>query len=157
MELIWQFTAENKNSKMQKPFLKLLYLQKKSSTRENQNGIMWIDLGLRYSIQETSYQYFGCFINLGCPWNLGKHSGCFMITRCSISWFVYQWHHFTMSWDSNVDYVHDVIFWFYLIGHLRSPISHFFGVSHGYTDHYQGRGQAIRPTAALINIHESLI
>ena len=34
MELIWQFTAENKNSKNAKPFLKLFYLQKKSSTRE---------------------------------------------------------------------------------------------------------------------------
>ena len=31
------------------------------------------------------------------------------------------------------------------------------GVSHGYTDHYQGRGQSSRPTAALINIHEPLI
>ena len=31
------------------------------------------------------------------------------------------------------------------------------GVSLGYTDYYQGRGQAIRPTAALINIHEPLI
>ena len=31
------------------------------------------------------------------------------------------------------------------------------GVSRGYTDHYQGRGQAIRPTATLINIHEPLI
>ena len=31
------------------------------------------------------------------------------------------------------------------------------GVSRGYTDYYQGRGQAIRPTAALINIHEPLI
>ena len=33
----------------------------------------------------------------------------------------------------------------------------FVGVSRGYTDYYQGRGQAIRPTAALINIHEPLI
>ena len=31
------------------------------------------------------------------------------------------------------------------------------GVSRGYTDYYQGRGQAIRLTAALINIHEPLI
>ena len=31
------------------------------------------------------------------------------------------------------------------------------GVSRGYTDHYQGRGHSIRPTAALINIHEHLI
>ena len=33
----------------------------------------------------------------------------------------------------------------------------FVGVSRGYTDHYQGRGHSIRPTAALINIHEHLI
>ena len=31
------------------------------------------------------------------------------------------------------------------------------GVSRRYTDHYQGRGHSIRPTAALINIHEHLI
>ena len=31
------------------------------------------------------------------------------------------------------------------------------GVSRGYTDHHQGRGHSIRPTAALINIHEHLI
>ena len=31
------------------------------------------------------------------------------------------------------------------------------GVSRGYTDHYQGRGHSIRPTAPLINIHEHLI
>ena len=31
------------------------------------------------------------------------------------------------------------------------------GVSRGYTDYYQGRGHSIRPTAALINIHEHLI
>ena len=31
------------------------------------------------------------------------------------------------------------------------------GVSRGYTDHYQGQGQAIRPTVTLINIHEPLI
>ena len=31
------------------------------------------------------------------------------------------------------------------------------GVSCGYTDHYQGRGHSIRPTATLINIHEHLI
>ena len=30
------------------------------------------------------------------------------------------------------------------------------GVSRGYTDYYQGRGQAIRPTATFINIHEPL-
>ena len=30
-------------------------------------------------------------------------------------------------------------------------------VSCGYTDHYQGRGHSIRPTATLINIHEHLI
>ena len=30
-------------------------------------------------------------------------------------------------------------------------------VSRRYTDYYQGRGQAIRPTATLINIHEHLI
>ena len=30
-------------------------------------------------------------------------------------------------------------------------------VSRGYTDHYQGRDQAIRLTATLINIHEPLI
>ena len=34
MELIWQFTTENKNSKNAKPFLKLFYLQKKSSLME---------------------------------------------------------------------------------------------------------------------------
>ena len=34
---------------------------------------------------------------------------------------------------------------------------YFVGVSRGYTNHYQGRGQAIRPTAALINIHDPLI
>ena len=33
----------------------------------------------------------------------------------------------------------------------------FVGVSRGYTDYYQGRGHSIRPTAALINIHEHLI
>ena len=33
----------------------------------------------------------------------------------------------------------------------------FVGASRGYTDHYQGRGHSIRPTAALINIHEHLI
>ena len=33
----------------------------------------------------------------------------------------------------------------------------FVGVSRGYTDHHQGRGHSIRPTAALINIHEHLI
>ena len=27
------------------------------------------------------------------------------------------------------------------------------GVSRRYTDHYQGRGHSIRPTAAVINIH----
>ena len=31
------------------------------------------------------------------------------------------------------------------------------GVSRGYTDHYQGRGQSSRLTATLINIHEPLI
>ena len=31
------------------------------------------------------------------------------------------------------------------------------GVTRGYTDHHQGRGHSIRPTAALINIHEYLI
>ena len=31
------------------------------------------------------------------------------------------------------------------------------GVSRGYTDYHQGRGHSIRPTAALINIHEHLI
>ena len=31
------------------------------------------------------------------------------------------------------------------------------GVSRGYTDHYQGRGHSIRPTATVINIHEHLI
>ena len=31
------------------------------------------------------------------------------------------------------------------------------GVSRGYTDYYQGRGHSIRPTAAVINIHEHLI
>ena len=31
------------------------------------------------------------------------------------------------------------------------------GVSHGYIDHYQGRGHSSRPTAVLINIHEPLI
>ena len=31
------------------------------------------------------------------------------------------------------------------------------GVSRRYTDHHQGRGHSIRPTAALINIHEHLI
>ena len=30
-------------------------------------------------------------------------------------------------------------------------------VSHGYTNHHQGRGHSIRPTATLINIHEHLI
>ena len=30
-------------------------------------------------------------------------------------------------------------------------------VSRGYTDHYQGRGHSIRPTATVINIHEHLI
>ena len=34
---------------------------------------------------------------------------------------------------------------------------HNVGVSRGYTDYYQGRGQAIRLTATLINIHEPLI
>ena len=34
---------------------------------------------------------------------------------------------------------------------------HIVGVSCRYTDHYQGRGHSIRPTAALINIHEHLI
>ena len=29
-----------------------------------QHGIMWVDLDLLYSIHETSYQYFGCFIHL---------------------------------------------------------------------------------------------
>ena len=49
-------------------------------------------------------------INFTCPWNLGKHSGCFMILRWRpISWFVYQWRHFTIPRDSHVDYVHDVI------------------------------------------------
>ena len=37
------------------------------------------------------------------------------------------------------------------------PTAQDVGVSRGYTDHYQGQGQAIRPTAALINIHEPLI
>ena len=31
------------------------------------------------------------------------------------------------------------------------------GVTRGYTDHYQGRGHSIRPTATVINIHEHLI
>ena len=31
------------------------------------------------------------------------------------------------------------------------------GVSRGYTDHHQGQGHSIRPTATLINIHEHLI
>ena len=31
------------------------------------------------------------------------------------------------------------------------------GISRGYTDYHQGRGHSIRPTAALINIHEHLI
>ena len=34
------------------------------------------------------------FIDLRCPWNLGKRSGCFMIIKWPISWFVYQWRHF---------------------------------------------------------------
>ena len=36
-------------------------------------------------------------------------------------------------------------------------IFHTVGVSRGYTDHHQGRGQSTRLTAALINIHEHLI
>ena len=39
---------------------------------------------------------------------------------------------------------------------VRSAVSSV-GVSRGYTDYYQGRGQAIRLTANLINIHEPLI
>ena len=39
----------------------------------------------------------------------------------------------------------------------RVPIIPFVGVSRGYTDHHQGRGHSIRPTATLINIHEHLI
>ena len=35
------------------------------------------------------------FIELGYPSDLGKCSGCFMIIRWPINWFVYQWHHFT--------------------------------------------------------------
>ena len=37
------------------------------------------------------------FIELRCPWNLGKRSGCFMIIRWNISWFVYQRRHFATS------------------------------------------------------------
>ena len=40
---------------------------------------------------------------------------------------------------------------------VQSEIVDFVRVSCGYTDYYQGRGQAIRQTAALINIHEPLI
>ena len=52
------------------------------------------------------------FIDLMCPWNLGKRSGCFVIDliRWPISWFVCQWCHVTTSRHSNVNYVHDVIF-----------------------------------------------
>ena len=38
-----------------------------------------------------------------------------MIIRWPISWFVYQWCHFTTSRDSNVDYVHDVILFWILV------------------------------------------
>ena len=44
---------------MQNPFEMIF-----TSKRRVQNGIMWIDLDLLFSIRETSYQYFGCFIVL---------------------------------------------------------------------------------------------
>ena len=42
----------------------------------------------------TTDSFRSLFIDLRCPWNLGKHSGCFMIIKWPISWFVYQWCHF---------------------------------------------------------------
>ena len=51
--------------------------------------------------------------------------------------------------------------WVYYRGggsaYVRKQVYQSVGISRGYTDHYQGRGQAIRPTATFINIHEPLI
>ena len=37
------------------------------------------------------------FIGLGCLSDLGKRSGCFMIIRCPIGWFLYHWHRLCTS------------------------------------------------------------
>ena len=60
IELIWQFTAENENSKSAKPSLVELFFV---DFNYFQHGIMWTDLDLLYPIWETGCQYFGCFIH----------------------------------------------------------------------------------------------
>ena len=43
------------------------------------------------------------------------------------------------------------------VSSIKACNYNFVGVSRGYTDHHQGQGHSIRPTATLINIHEYLI